>query len=230
MLLNKGTLQSGSNREAPVVEEFEAGLSTSQMRAWTLRNTSFHRGVAVCSISSSELLDFIQILNWAGEWPGHSPQQRNTGLPHIKQTIQTEGKSQSECPLLPIHSLKRLLTSQSGRQKEDRDNLQPTWFQLGTSPTENTTEALSHYRGGKNTVSCKMLHLEIHFDSTLLNFTFLFISLFILVTSSCQTLVHPPLRPAPSPTEHLGSHDTPADVTQATKWTDFTHKDLFGRE
>lgn len=75
-----------------------------------------------------------------------------------------------------------------------------------------------------------MLHLEIHFDSTLLNFIFLFISLFILVTSSCQTPAHPPLRSAPSPTEHLGSHDTPADVTQATKRTDFTHKDPFGKE
>lgn len=37
MLLNKGTLQSGSKGEAPAVEEFAAGVSTSQMRAWTLR-------------------------------------------------------------------------------------------------------------------------------------------------------------------------------------------------
>lgn len=118
------------------------------------------------------------------------------------------------------------------RQNEDKqtDNSQPTWFQLGASQRNSTTKALSRYRGGTNTVSCKMLYLELRFDSTLSNFTFLFISLFILVTSSCQTPVHPPGGPALSPTEHFGSHDAPADLTQATKWPDFTHKDPLGRE
>ena len=32
--------------------------------------------------------------------------------------------------------------------------------------------APSHYGGGTNTVSCKLLHLELHFDSTLSNFKF----------------------------------------------------------
>lgn len=131
------------------------------------------------------------------------------------------GTKASPRPLfsLSVHSKECWI---SHTRKEDRDNLQPTLFQLGASLRGNTTEAPLHYGGGTTTLTLNTASCKKHFNSVLSSFVFLFISLFILVTSSCQVSVHPPPGPALSPTELLGSHHTPVDATQATKGTDFT--------
>lgn len=98
-----------SKGKAPVVEEFEPGLSTSQMRAWTPRKELVSQTNSFSHVSY-ELLYFILILNWAGEWSDHSPQRRNLGLPGTEQITQRAKASPSLClSLLPTDSLKRLL-------------------------------------------------------------------------------------------------------------------------
>lgn len=203
------------------------GLSASQMRAWTLRKQLiWQRSRSLLHVSKWALWFRSDIkLGWRTVWTlTPTKEHRSSMYPANHPNRGTEASPRPRFSLSV--QLKECWISHT--RKEDRDNLQPTWFQSGASQKGNTTEAPSHYRGGTNTLTLNVASCKKHFNSTLSNFVFLFIFLFMLVTSSCQASVHPP--PALSRTEHLGSHHEPADVTQATKGTDFTQKDPSGRE